>query len=90
MSKKSLVGYSVFGADHLTEQGITAALTSQDIANIAILGITIGGWVSIVVMIGALCLALYNIYKFYCFIRDRNSLKKLKNREEKLYEHSSS
>lgn len=94
MSKRSLAGYAVFGADtQLTEHGITAALTSQDIANIAILGVTLGGWVSIIVMVGAVCLALYNAYKLWCFIKDRRNIKKLakaKKSKELLYEHSSS
>lgn len=90
MSKRSLAGYALFGADHATDQGIAAALTSQDIANLAILGVTLGGWVSVVVMIGAVCLAIHNMYKFYCFIRDRRALKKSKGSEVKLYEHSSS
>lgn len=68
--KEVITAITVYGScitDQLTHQGIAAAITSTQISNLAFLGVTLGGWVTIILAIGALLLFLMNLVKFIQF-----------------------
>ncbi|MDN4628651.1 hypothetical protein [Erwinia sp. PsM31] len=68
--KEVITAITVYGScitDQLTHQGITAAVTSTQISNLVFLGVTLGGWVTIILAIGAVLLFVMNLVKFIQF-----------------------
>jgi len=68
--KEVIKAITVYGScitDQLTHQGITAAITSAQISNLAFFGVTLGGWVTIILAVGALLLFIMNLIKFIQF-----------------------
>lgn len=68
--KEVITALTIYGScitDQLTHQGIAAAVTSTQISNLVFLGVTLGGWVTIILAIGALLLFLMNLVKFIQF-----------------------
>ena len=68
--KEVITALTVYGScitDQLTHQGIAAAVTSTQISNLVFLGVTLGGWVTIILAVGALLLFLMNLVKFIQF-----------------------
>lgn len=77
----TLTVYTGAALDQVTHHGIAAAITSSQISGYVICGITIGGWVTILIAIGTLLLFIMNVAKFTKFCI--NSYRKLKSLREK-------
>lgn len=68
--KEVITALTIYGScitDQLTHHGIAAAITSSQISNLVLFGVTLGGWVTIVLALGALILFLMNLVKFIQF-----------------------
>lgn len=77
----TLTVYTGAAIDQVTNHGIAAAITSSQISGFVICGITVGGWVTILIALGTLLLFIMNVAKFvkFCY----NSYQKLKSLREK-------
>ena len=82
---RTITVYGSAVVDQTTQQGIVTAVTSAHISNIVFLGITLGGWATILIFIGTLLLFIMNVSKFVSWARHQyKSFKRW--REKRKYE----
>lgn len=70
-AKETVTALSIYGsaiADQATQHGVVAAITSSQISNMVFLGITLGGWATILIFIGTLFIFIMNSKKFVSFM----------------------
>lgn len=66
--KNDLVAVSVLGtgsAEAASRDGVMAALTSEQLAAIPLGPLTLGAWVSAIIMLGTACYAAHRVHAFY-------------------------
>lgn len=80
IDKEVVKAITVYGSalvDQTTQQGIAAAITSTHISNMVFLGVTLGGWTTIILFIGTLLLFIMNVSKFITWSRHKYKMFKL-------------
>jgi len=85
-NKEALTTLSVYGTalvDQTTQHGIVAAVTSSQISGYVFLGITLGGWVTLLIFISTVIIFIMNLSKFikFCYIRYKHLKTYLGNRK---------
>ena len=67
----ALTVFGANGAEAASRDGVMAALTSEQLAALPMGPLTLGAWVSAVIMLGGVCYALHRVHTFYHAVAEK-------------------